>query len=93
LLWNTRAKDERGQDVFIKNSECAAYINEDTISAINVFSTCEILGSFPFTGGWAEQPAWITQAISVLKVEKWKVDEEEREQKQREQEEARKHVR
>ena len=47
---------------------------------------CENLGCLPFTGGWAEQPAWITQALSVLKVERWKVDEEERELKQQEEE-------
>lgn len=93
MLWNTRAKDERGQDVFIRNSECASYLNDETISAINVFGTCEILGGLPFAGGWAEQPAWIIQALTVLKVERYKVDEEEREQKQLEQEEAKKHVR
>jgi len=39
----------------------------------------------PFAGGWAEQPAWIIQAISVLKVERYKVDEEKREQEQQKQ--------
>jgi len=93
LFWNTRAKDERGKDVFIRNSECAAYITEETVSAINVFCTCEILGCLPFAGGWAEQPAWIIQALSVLKIERSKVDEEERELKQREQEDVKKNVR
>jgi len=46
----------------------------------------------PFSGGWAEQPEWITNAILILKVERWKIDEEERETKRQEQEEARKHV-
>jgi len=53
---------------------------------------CENLGCLPFGGGWAEQPEWITQALSVLKVERWKADEEEREAKQQEEEERRKYV-
>jgi len=42
------------------------------------------MGCLPFAGGWAEQPEWITQALTVLKVERYKVDEEEREAKRRE---------
>jgi len=57
-----------------------------------VFYTSESMGCLPFAGGWAEQPEWITQAISILKVERWRIDEEEREAKRQEQEEARKHV-
>ena len=91
--WDTRVMDESGKNVFIRSSECASYITEEFYSALNVFYMCENLGCLPFAGGWAEQPAWITQAISVLKVERYKVDEEEREEKQRHQEEARKHVR
>ncbi|MCL2277549.1 MAG: hypothetical protein FWC21_06580 [Treponema sp.] len=71
-------------DVFIRYSECASYITEEVISAINIFSASEIMGCLPFAGGWAEQPEWITQALTVLKVERYKVDEEEREAKRRE---------
>ena len=92
MPWNTRAKDERGNDVFIKTSEAASYVNEEFISALNVFCTSENLGCLPFAGGWAQQPAWITQAISVLKVERWKADEEEREAKQRDIEDRKKYV-
>jgi len=56
-----------------------------------VLCVSENLGCLPFAGGWAEQPEWIIQAISILKVERWKIDEEERETKRPEQEEARKH--
>jgi hypothetical protein len=54
---------------------------------------CENLGCLPFAGGWAEQPEWITQALSVLKVERWKIDEEERELNQQEKGEQKKYVR
>ena len=52
--------------------------------ALDVFYTTENLGCLPFAGGWAEQPAWIVQVLSVLKVERWKVDDEEREIKRQE---------
>ncbi|MCL2272409.1 MAG: hypothetical protein FWC19_06375 [Treponema sp.] len=54
---------------------------------------CENLGCLPFAGGWAEQPAWIIQALSVIKVERWKVDDEERKAKQQEIEDQKKYVR
>ncbi|MCL2765959.1 MAG: hypothetical protein FWD40_11890 [Treponema sp.] len=54
---------------------------------------CENLGCFPFAGGWAEQPEWIIRALSTFKIERWKVDEEERELKQQLEEDSRKHVR
>ena len=73
--------------------DAASFINDDFIAALDVFYTCENLGSLPFAGGWADQPLWITQALSILKVERWKVDEEELELKKREKEDQRKHVR
>ena len=54
---------------------------------------CENFGCLPFEGGWAEQPAWITQTLAVLKTERWKADEEEREAKQQEIEDRKKYVR
>jgi hypothetical protein len=91
-LWNTRVKDERGQEVFIPTLDAASYLNEEFYAAFEVFCVSENLGCLPFAGGWAEQPEWITNAISILKIEQWKIDEEERETKRREKEEARKHV-
>jgi len=87
-LWNTRVKDERGQEVFIQTQDAAGYITEEFRAALEVFHTSENLGCLPFAGGWAEQPEWIVHAISVLKTERWKVDEEERELKRQEQEGA-----
>jgi len=46
----------------------------------------ENLESLPFSGGWAEQPEWITRALSALKVERYKADEDEREIKKMEKE-------
>jgi hypothetical protein len=60
---------------------------------LDVFYTTETLGCFPFAGGWAEQPLWVVQALSVLKTEKLRIDEEERQQKQKEEEDRRKYGR
>ena len=92
-LWNSRAKDERGEDIFIRTSEAASYITEEFYTMLEVFYTSENLGCLPFAGGWAEQPAWITGALSTLKVEKYRVDEEERKLKQKEEEDRRKYGR
>jgi hypothetical protein len=51
---------------------------------LGVFHTTLNLECLPFGGGWAEQPAWITAALEILKVEKWRADEEEREERRRE---------
>jgi hypothetical protein len=90
LLWDTRAKDENGKDIFIFQSKAASYITDEFVTAMDVFVTTENMGCLPFAGGWAEQPYWITKALSVLKVERWKADEQERKENQREAEEARK---
>jgi len=52
----------------------------------------ENLGCLPFAGGWAEQPEWITRVISLFKIERWRMDEEERELKQQGDEDRRKYV-
>jgi hypothetical protein len=92
-LWNTRVKDERGGDIFIAASKAASYITEEFYTILEVFYTSENLGCLPFAGGWAEQPAWITGALKVLKVERYRVDEEERKLKQKEEEDRRKYGR
>jgi len=58
---------------------------------MEVFCVSENMGCLPFSGGWAQQPEWITRAVSALKVERSKVDEEEREIKRQEQEGVKKH--
>ena len=72
--------------------DAAGFINEEFCVAYDVFVTTENMGCLPFAGGWAEQPEWITQVLSTLKVERWKIDEEERELKQQEEEDRRKYV-
>ena len=91
LLWNTRVKDGRGDDVFIPVRDAASYVNEEFYAAWEVFCLSENMGCLPFAGGWAEQPEWITRAISTLKIERFKADEEEREMERREQGDAKKY--
>jgi len=69
----------------------SADINEEFYAAHDVFCISENLGCLPFSGGWAEQPAWIVRALSILKTEQWKADEQERLMKQEEAEDARKY--
>ena len=92
-LWNTRAKDERGHDVFIPVRDAALYITEEFCAALEVFRVSENMGCLPFAGGWAEQPEWITRAIFTLKAERFAADEEERETKLQEQKDAKKYGR
>jgi hypothetical protein len=79
--------------VFILTSQAAAYINEAFYAMLDVFYMTENLGCLPFAGGWAEQPLWIARALSVLRVEKSRVDEEERKLKLKKEEDRRKHGR
>jgi len=86
LHWNTRTKDENGQDIFISLRDAAEYINEEFLTALEVYCVTENLGCLPFAGGWAEQPEWIVRAVTALKTEIRKADEDEREIKQQEEE-------
>ena len=90
-FWNSRVQDENGKEIFIAVNDAASYITEDFYTMLNVFYTTQNLEVLPFAGGWAEQPLWITQALEILKTEKWKIEEEEREQRQKEAEDARKY--
>jgi len=90
-LWNTRVKDGRGQEIFIPVLDAARYVTEEFYAAWEVFCLSENMGCLPFAGGWAEQPEWITHAISTLKVERFNADEEEREIKQQEQKDLKKY--
>jgi len=84
-------KDGRGRDVFIPSLDAAGYITGEFCAAWEVFCASENLGCLPFAGGWAEQPEWIVHAISVLKSERWKADEEEREAERQKQEDLKKY--
>ena len=78
--------------MFIQSRDAASYITEEFYAALHMFHMCENLGCLPFAGGWAEQPEWVTQALAVLKVERWKVDGEEREETERTEKERRKYA-
>jgi len=90
-LWDTRVKDEHGRSVFIPALDAAGYITEEFCLAWEVFCLSGNLECLPFAGGWAEQPEWIVHAISVLKAERQKADEEEREAERQGQEDAKKY--
>jgi hypothetical protein len=79
--------------VFIPIQNAKNYLTEEFYAAYEVFCLSENMNCLPFAGGWAEQPEWITQAISTLKVERFNVDEEEREIKQQEQKGVKEHGR
>jgi hypothetical protein len=90
-LWNTRVKDECGWDVFIPVKDLAAFLTEEFFTALEVYCLSENMGCLPFAGGWAEQPEWITLAISTMKVERFNVDKEESEKERQEQEDTKKY--
>jgi hypothetical protein len=60
---------------------------------LQAFCTTQNLECLPFSGGWAEQPLWITRSLEILKLEKWKADEEDREQKRQGEKRRNKYVR
>lgn len=82
-MWNTGVKDEYGKDISILQSTAGDYLTEEFWQCLNVFYMTENIGQLPFSGGWAEQPFWITQALSVLKVEQslWEKSEMEKKTK------------
>jgi hypothetical protein len=92
-LWNSRVKDERGNDIFIRTSEAASYVTEAFCLALETLHITETLGCLPFAGGWAEQPAWIVRALAALKTERARADEEERKRREQEEEDRRKYGR
>jgi hypothetical protein len=77
--------------VFIPVKDAAAFLTEEFFTALEVYCISENIGCLPFAGGWAEQPEWITLAISTLKVERFNVDKEEGEKERQEKEDTKKH--
>lgn len=54
-------------DYFVDKSEIEGYFsNYNYITAFNVWHKFHLNMGFPFTGGWAEQPWWIVEFISLL---------------------------
>ena len=77
--------------MFIPVRDAASYITGEFCAAWEVFCLSENMGCLPFAGGWAEQPEWITRAISTLKVERFNADKEESEIEKQEQKDAKKY--
>ena len=54
-------------DYFIAKDKIEDYFtNFNYITAFNVWYKFHLNMGFPFTGGWAEQPWWIVEFISLL---------------------------
>ena len=65
-----------GESVFIPLSKIKSYMTVEFNLCYYVYWMTETTGQFPFSGGWAEQPEWIAQAISTLKSEHNKYESE-----------------
>lgn len=61
----------------IPREEVDSFIDENFFTALEVYCLTENLGCFPFSGGWAEQPADIITAINCLKIEQSRIEREE----------------
>lgn len=71
-------KDDEGKPIFVEASQVAQYMDETFWEALNIYAATELLGTLPFSGGWAEQPALVVQAIMALKVEQRLIESEKR---------------
>lgn len=77
LLWNTKVEDEAGNLIMIPREEVDSFIDENFFTALQIYCLTENLGSLPFAGGWAEQPADIITVINSLKLEQSRIEREE----------------
>jgi len=46
-------------------SQVAEYVDEHFWSVVDVWNRWKTLGMMPFSGGWAEQPAHLVEAIET----------------------------
>lgn len=68
--WNSGVIDvETGREITLLYKDASLWLTEEAMLCMYVFSTWKNLGTYPFGGGWAEQPVWITHALSVLNEE------------------------
>lgn len=74
--WVTGVKDDDGKDIIIMQKDAASYLTEEFWTCWYVYCMTENLETLPFAGGWAEQPVWITEALSALKVEESRLEAE-----------------
>ena len=54
-----------GRLVTMWRSEVREYLDEQFWSVLDLWWRWKVLGGFPFTGGWAEQPAHLMEAIEL----------------------------
>lgn len=81
VLWDTGVEDDEGKTIFIQRKDINSYLDETFWSAYIIWCRTENLGCLPFSGGWAEQPAAITEVINLFKVEQSKWEAEQMEKK------------
>lgn len=74
--WVTGVKDENGKDIIIFQKDAETYLTDEFYTCWYVYCMTENLGILPFGGGWAEQPCWITEALSAFKVEESRMEAE-----------------
>lgn len=69
-VWDSGIKDpETGKDIVLLYKDAASWITDEVLLCLYVFNQWKLLGLMPFSGGYAEQPFWISHALSVLQEE------------------------
>ena len=59
--------DEVDDYYLIKQKDVDSYFSYDNyITAFSIWHKFSLGMGFPFTGGWAEQPFWITEVIALF---------------------------
>ena len=74
--WVTGVKDDEGKDIIIMQKDAESYLTDEFYICWYVYCMTKNLETLPFGGGWAEQPAWITEALSALTVEESRMEAE-----------------
>lgn len=54
-----------GKTIVVEPKQVADYYNDEWWKAHGVWASCRAYG-LPFSGGWAEQPARLMDAISIM---------------------------
>ena len=82
ILYNTKVKDNKGYDIFIKRKEFPDYLTEYFYRAYRIYALTENFGTLPLSGGWAEQPSDIAEIINLFKLEEesWQKEQRDKEQ-------------
>lgn len=57
-----------GTDISIERARIPEYFNKDNDAKLGFYSRYKMFG-FPFSGGWAEQPAYLLDIVERLESE------------------------